>query len=78
MKRVLAKSLLVSAIVASLVYFYLALPNVSLLKNRNPHPSALMELRDQENREKKLPLSRQQILGALRTDFRSSKQGCSA
>jgi monofunctional glycosyltransferase len=61
MKRVLVKSILISAIVASLVYFYLALPNVSLLKNRNPQTSALMELRDQENREKKLPLSRQQI-----------------
>ena len=61
MKKLLAKSLLVSAIIASLVYFYLALPNVSLLKNRNPQTSALMELRDQENREKKLPVSRQQI-----------------
>ena len=61
MKRVLVKSLFISAIVASLVYFYLTLPNVSLLKNRNPQTSALMELRDQENREKKLRLSRQQI-----------------
>ena len=61
MKRVLVKSFLISAIVVSLVYFYLALPNVSLLKNRNPQTSALMELRDQENREKKLRLSRQRI-----------------
>ena len=61
MKKLLAKSLLVSALVASLVYFYLALPNVSLLKNRNPQTSALMELRDQENREKKVRVSRQQI-----------------
>src|SRR5918994_4960015 len=61
MKRVLVKSILISAIVASLVYFYLALPNVSLLKNRNPQTSALMELRDQENRAKKLRVSRQQI-----------------
>ena len=61
MKRVLVKSLFLSAVVASLVYFYLALPNVSLLKNRNPQTSALMELRDQENRAKKLRVSRQQI-----------------
>ena len=61
MKSVLVRSLLLSAIVASLVYFYLAVPNVSLLKNRNPQTSALMELRDQENREKKLGVSRQQI-----------------
>jgi monofunctional glycosyltransferase len=61
MKRVLVKSLLISATLASLVYFYLVLPNVSLLKNRNPQTSALMELRDQENREKKLRLSRPRI-----------------
>lgn len=61
MKRVLVKSLLLSVVVASLVYFYLTLPNVSLLKNRNPQTSALMELRDQENREKKLRVSRQRI-----------------
>ena len=57
----LFKSLLLAAIVASLIYFYLALPNVSLLKNSNPRTSALMELRDQENRDKKLRVSRQQI-----------------
>jgi monofunctional biosynthetic peptidoglycan transglycosylase len=61
MKKMLVKSLLLTAIIASLVYFYLALPNVSLLKNRNPLTSALMELRDQENRDKKLRVSRQQI-----------------
>src|SRR5918994_5986 len=61
MKRVLVKSILISAVVASLVYFYLALPNVSLLKNRNPQTSALMKLRDQENKAKKLRVSRQQI-----------------
>jgi monofunctional biosynthetic peptidoglycan transglycosylase len=59
MKRVLVKSLLLSVVVASLVYFYLTLPNVSLLKNRNPQTSALMDLR--EKREKKLRVSRQQI-----------------
>jgi monofunctional glycosyltransferase len=61
MKRSLVKGLLLCAIVASLVYFYLALPNISPLKNRNPQTSALMELRDQENRQKKLRVSRQHI-----------------
>ena len=61
MKRVLLKSLLLAAILATVVYFYLALPDVSVLKNRNPQTSALMELRDQENRAKKLRVSRQQI-----------------
>jgi monofunctional glycosyltransferase len=61
MKRVLLKSLLLSVFVGSLVYFYITLPNVSVLKNRNPKSSALMELRDEENRLKKLRVSRQQI-----------------
>jgi monofunctional glycosyltransferase len=61
MTRVLVKSLLLSVVVASLVYFYLTLPNVALLKTSNPQTSALMELRDQENREKKLRVSRQHI-----------------
>ena len=61
MKRVFLKSLLLSVVLGSLVYFYATLPNVSLLKNRDPKSSALMELRDEENRQKKLPVSRQQI-----------------
>lgn len=61
MKKLLVESLVLSAIVASLVYFYLALPDVSLLKNRNPQTSALMELRDQENRNKQSRVSRRQI-----------------
>jgi monofunctional glycosyltransferase len=61
MRRVFLKSLLLSAILGSLVYFYGTLPDVSLLKQRNPKSTALMDLRDQENRQKKLGISRQQI-----------------
>ena len=61
MRRIFLKSLLLSAILGSLLYFYATLPDVSLLKQRNPKTSALMDLRDQENRQKKLSVSRQQI-----------------
>src|SRR5918994_5968000 len=61
MRRVFLKSLLLSAILGSLLYFYATLPDVSLLKQRNPKSTALMDLRDQENRQKKLGISRRQI-----------------
>jgi monofunctional biosynthetic peptidoglycan transglycosylase len=61
MRRIFLKSLLLSAILGSLLYFYATLPDVSLLKQRNPKTTALMDLRDQENRQKKLSVSRQQI-----------------
>jgi len=61
MRRVFLKSLLLSAILGALLYFYANLPDVSLLKQRNPKSTALMDLRDQENRQKKLGISRQQI-----------------
>jgi monofunctional glycosyltransferase len=61
MRRVFLKSLLLSAILGSLLYFYATLPDVSLLKEKNPKTTALMDLRDQENRQRKLGVSRQQI-----------------
>jgi len=61
MKRVLLKSLLLTVLIGIPAYFYTALPAVSVLKKSNPKSSALMELRDQENRQKKLRVSRQQI-----------------
>jgi monofunctional glycosyltransferase len=61
MRRVFLKSLLLSAILGSLLYFYATLPDVSLLKQKNPKTTALMDLRDQENRQRKLGVSRQQI-----------------
>ena len=48
-------------IVGSLVYFYSTLPDVSALKQRNPQMTALMEIRNQEYREKGIRVARQQI-----------------
>lgn len=61
MRKVLLKSVILSAVIAALVYFYSTLPDVSGLKTKNPKRSALMELRDQEYREKGIRTPRQQI-----------------
>ena len=61
MKRVIFKSLLVTLTVGLLVYFYYSLPDVALLKKQNPRSSALMELRDEEYREKGVRGGRQQV-----------------
>ena len=61
MKRVLLSSLLVTAIVGAVFYFYYILPTVSVLKQRNPKATALMELRDEEYRSKGIRAPRQQI-----------------
>ena len=61
MKRILLKSLLVTAVVASIAYLYSTLPDVKTLKTKNPKFTALMELRDQEYRQKGGKISRQQI-----------------
>ena len=61
MKRILVKSLLLTALVAAIVYLYSALPEVKALKTTNPKSTALMELRDQEYRQKGGKIPRQQI-----------------
>ncbi len=61
MKRVLLKSLLVTVVVGICCYVYYTLPDVSVLKQRNPKTTALMELRDEEYRQKSLRLPRRQI-----------------
>ena len=60
MKRILLKSLLLTALVAAIVYLYSALPDVKGLKTTNPKSTALMELRDQEYRQKGGKIPRQQ------------------
>src|SRR5262249_38187586 len=60
MKRILLKSLLVTAVVASIAYLYSTLPDVKTLRRKNPKSTALMELRDQEYRQKGGKISRQQ------------------
>jgi monofunctional biosynthetic peptidoglycan transglycosylase len=61
MKRILLKSLLLTAVVAAVVYLYETLPDVKALKTKNPKSTALMELRDQEYRQKGGKIPRQQI-----------------
>jgi monofunctional biosynthetic peptidoglycan transglycosylase len=61
MKKVLLKSVILTAVIGALVYFYYTLPDVSGLKTNNPKRSALMELRDQEYRQKGIRAPRQQI-----------------
>ena len=61
MKRVLLKSLLVTIFVGFAVYFYYGLPTVSVLKQQNPKSSALMELRDEEYRQKNIHAPRRQV-----------------
>src|SRR6266850_4658407 len=60
MKRVLLKSLLVTIVVGVCFYVYHTLPDVSVLKQRNPKSSALMELRDEEYRKKAIRAPRRQ------------------
>jgi monofunctional biosynthetic peptidoglycan transglycosylase len=52
MKRILLKSLFLSAVVAAITYFYATLPDVKGLETKNPRSTALMELRDREYNHK--------------------------
>ena len=61
MKRILLSSLLVTFLVSAGYYFYFSLPDVSLLKHKNPSTTALMELREREYRKQKIGARRQQI-----------------
>lgn len=61
MKSVIFKSLLVTAAVAVLYYFYYSLPDVAPLREQDPRVSALMRLRDQEYGKQGLRGGRQQI-----------------
>ena len=67
MKRVLLSSLLVTAIVGACFYLYYALPTVSVLKQRNPRATALMELRDEEYRNKGIDVD--ELKAALKKDW---------
>jgi monofunctional glycosyltransferase len=61
MKRILVSSIVLTLFVACGYYFYMTLPNVTLLKQRNPKTTALMDLRDQEYKNKGLRSPRQQV-----------------
>jgi monofunctional glycosyltransferase len=59
--RILVRSALLTAIMALLAFFYISLPDVSVLEKTNPKSSALMELRDLENKQKGVRASRRQF-----------------
>ena len=61
MIKVLFRSLLLTAVVGYVVFFYFSLPDVSVLKKQNPKTSALMELRAEEYRQKGIRAPRQQV-----------------
>ena len=61
MKKVFFSSLLVTLLVGIAGYFYVTLPDVAQLKQKNPKSTALMELRDEEYKKKNLRATRQQI-----------------
>lgn len=61
MRKILFRSLLSTAVVGCLFYLYQALPDVSVLKKKNPQSSALMELREEEYKHKGARAPRQQI-----------------
>ena len=61
MKKVFFSSLILTALVGGLFYFYLSLPDVAVLKQRNPKSSALMELRAEEYRQKHIRVARHQV-----------------
>ena len=61
MKKVFFSSLILTALVGGLFYFYQTLPDVTVLKQRNPKSSALMELRAEEYRQKGIRVARQQV-----------------
>ena len=61
MRKVLFRSLLSTAVVGCLFYLYHALPDVSVLKKKNPQSSALMEIREEEYKHKGIRAPRQQI-----------------
>jgi len=60
MKRVFMSTLLATLMVSTGAYFYYTLRNVAELRQRNPKVTALMELRDDEYKKKKIHGRRQQ------------------
>jgi monofunctional glycosyltransferase len=61
MKKLLVSSALLTLLVAAAYYFYLSLPDIAPLKQRNPRTTALMELRAQEYGKKGERAPRRQI-----------------
>ncbi|MGH7874471.1 MAG: monofunctional biosynthetic peptidoglycan transglycosylase [Candidatus Binatia bacterium] len=61
MKKIFISSLFLSLIVGIGYYFYYSLPDVAVLKQKNPRTTALMDLRDHEYNNRGARTQRQQI-----------------
>lgn len=61
MRRVLLSSVLLAVAAGCLFYLYSTLPDVSLLRKVNPRTTALMQLREEENKAKRRPAARQHV-----------------
>jgi monofunctional biosynthetic peptidoglycan transglycosylase len=61
MKRVVISSALLTLLVGASYYFYVTLPEVAVLKQRNPRSTALIELRETEYRRDGARPSRRQV-----------------
>lgn len=61
MRRIFVSSIVLTLIIAGGYYFYVTLPDISALRQRNPKSTALMRLRDEEYRERGMRGLRQQV-----------------
>src|ERR671924_2119655 len=61
MRKVLFRSLLLTAVAGAMFYVYAILPDVTALRKKNPTSSALMDLRDAEYKRSNIRVARQQI-----------------
>ena len=61
MKKVFYSSLFIALLAAAGFYLYATLPDVNALRQKNPKSTALMELRDEEYKKKKISAPRQHI-----------------
>ena len=61
MRKVLFRSLLLTAVAGAMFYVYATLPDVTALRKKNPKSSALMDLREAEYKRSNIRVARQQI-----------------
>ena len=74
MKKIFISSLFLSLIVGIGYYFYYSLPDVAVLKQKNPRTTALMDLRDHEYTNRGVRSPRRQIWMSVRGHIRTSEE----
>ena len=75
MKRILLSTLLATFLVSAGYYFYFSLPDVSVLKQKNPATTALMELREREYKKQNIRGPAPANLGVLRRRVGAYQKG---